>query len=113
MRLLGALLLGLAAPAQPQPLADPERADVVAKAAALIEERYVDGDEGKRIATNLIKAKWTASEPRRFAEEVTVWLRRFPAMGTLASAIAKRRYRRMPAMPAFPPWKWRNGTVRS
>lgn len=83
MRLLGALLLGLAAPAQPQPLADPERADVVAKAAALIEERYVDGDEGKRIATNLIKAKWTASEPRRFAEEVTVWLRRFSGDGHL------------------------------
>ena len=90
IRLLGALLLCLAAPALSQPLAERERADIVAKAATLIEQRYVYPDKAKRIAANLRKARWTSSDPAQFAEEVTDWLRRFSGDGHLGLSYSEK-----------------------
>jgi len=90
IRLLGALLLCLAAPALPQPLAERERADIVAKAATLIEQRYVYPDKARRIAANLRKAKWSSSDPSEFAEEVTSWLRRFSGDGHLGLSYSEK-----------------------
>jgi hypothetical protein len=90
IRLLGALLLCLAAPALSQPRAEHERADIVARAATLIEQRYVYPDKAKRVAANLRKAKWSSSDPGQFAEEVTSWLRRFSGDGHLGLSYSEK-----------------------
>lgn len=76
--LLSAILLLSANMAAAAELSRADRAEVIQNAARLIEQRYVDASEGKRIARALRRAesRWAGvSDPKTFAKEVTIWLR--------------------------------------
>lgn len=72
------VLFGLAAAMPPQ-LSDADRRQVIATAATLLEERYVDPKLGRQLADQLRRSRdrWNGiSDPKEFAESVTQWLRR-------------------------------------
>lgn len=90
-KLMSALLLFLAAPAMAQSLTAHDRAEIVANAASLIEQRYVDATKARTIAASLRKhgRNWTTTDPEAFAEEVTEWLRRTTGDGHLGLSYSK------------------------
>lgn len=90
-KLMSALLLFLAAPAMAQSLTANDRAEIVANAASLIEQRYVDAAKARTIAASLRKhgRNWTTTDPEAFAEEVTEWLRRTTGDGHLGLSYSK------------------------
>lgn len=90
-KLMSALLLFLAAPAMAQSLTANDRAEIVANAASLIEQRYVDATKARTIAASLRKhgRNWTTTDPEAFAEEVTEWLRRTTGDGHLGLSYSK------------------------
>ena len=90
-KLMSALLLFLAAPAMAQSLSANDRAEIVANAARLIEQRYVDAAKARTIAASLRKhgRNWTTTDPEAFAEEVTEWLRRTTGDGHLGLSYSK------------------------
>ena len=91
IKMMSALLLFLAAPALAEPLTANDRAEVVANAASLIEQRYVDPTKARTIAASLRKQgrSWTTTDPQTFAEEVTEWLRRTTGDGHLGLSYSK------------------------
>jgi hypothetical protein len=91
IKLMSALLLFLAAPAMAQSLTANDRAEIVANAASLIEQRYVDAAKARTIAASLRKhgRNWTTTDPEAFAEEVTEWLRRTTGDGHLGLSYSK------------------------
>lgn len=90
-KLMSALLLFLGAPAMAQSLTANDRAEIVANAASLIEQRYVDAAKARTIAASLRKhgRNWTTTDPEAFAEEVTEWLRRTTGDGHLGLSYSK------------------------
>lgn len=90
-KLMSALLLFLGAPAMAQSLTANDRAEIVANAASLIEQRYVDAAKARTIAASLRKhgRNWTTTDPEAFAEEVTAWLRRTTGDGHLGLSYSK------------------------
>ena len=90
-KLRSALLLFLAAPAMAQSLTANDRAEIVANAASLIEQRYVDAAKARTIAASLRKhgRNWTTTDPEAFAEVVTEWLRRTTGDGHLGLSYSK------------------------
>jgi hypothetical protein len=76
--LLLAALAGIAGPARAQTLTTQDQAEIVRNVADLLERRYVDAEAGARLASalRLQAAQWRqVTEPARFAEAVTAWLR--------------------------------------
>lgn len=84
--LTAAAALCLAGAAPPPALTDADRAEIVANAAKLLEDRYVDAALGRRLAAALRReaSSWRAiSDPAMFARTVSDWLRRASADGHL------------------------------
>ena len=82
--LICAILLSVGAAAAP--LTPGDRSEVIANAARLLEERYVDAEKGARLADSLkaAQSRWNGlSEPKAFARAVTDWLRRESGDGHL------------------------------
>jgi Peptidase family S41 len=104
LRFVAALVtvVGLASPALAivaAPVAPPmtidatDRAEVVEQAGHLLETRYVDAEQGSRLARQLRRAatEWSAiTDPRIFAETVTRWLRETSGDGHLGLSFSER-----------------------
>ena len=84
---------GLAAAAPPVALTPADRAEVLANAAKLLEQRYVDASQGALLARQLRRQgpRWkTIREPRAFADSVTQWLRRASGDGHLGLSFSEQ-----------------------
>ena len=75
------------------PLTEGDKADVIAKAVTLLEQRYVDAKLGARLAQQLRSSsrRWsTVSEPQAFAQAVTGYLRQVSGDGHLGLSYSEK-----------------------
>lgn len=86
------LVLGWTGAAGAQPLNPADRAEALAGAATLLEQRYVDPGRGRQLARQLRRqgSRWDQiSDPRAFAEAVTGWLRAASGDGHLGLSYSR------------------------